>query len=70
MTFIDYGLSVLTSAIVAERVPSGAVVDLAAVFHRLSLDGRLAGHEVTQRFYEIGSPQGLRDLEEFLASRS
>jgi len=33
----------------------------------LSLAGRLAGYEVTDRFYEIGSPQGLSDLERHLA---
>jgi hypothetical protein len=30
--------------------------------------GQLAGHEVSERFYEIGSPQGLADLERHLAS--
>jgi len=44
------------------------VFDLSAVFHRLSLEGRLAGYEVAERFYEIGSPEGLRDLEKYLAS--
>jgi hypothetical protein len=34
----------------------------------LSLSGRLAGFEVTERFYEIGSPQGLADLERHLSS--
>ena len=28
----------------------------------------LRGHEVFERFYEIGSPQGLRDFEDFIAS--
>ena len=32
----------------------------------LSLRGQLAGFEATERFYEIGSPQGLRELEAFL----
>ena len=38
-------------------------MDLADLYHRLSLEGLLAGLEVTQRFYEIGSPGGLRDFE-------
>jgi hypothetical protein len=29
----------------------------------LSAAGRLAGFEVKDRFYEVGSPQGLADLE-------
>jgi hypothetical protein len=26
----------------------------------------LSGHEVTERFYEIGSPEGLAELDAFL----
>jgi len=39
---------------------------------RLSLVARneLAGYEVTQRFYEIGSPQGLAELDAMLRARS
>jgi hypothetical protein len=29
--------------------------------------GQVAAFEVSERFYEIGSPQGVRDTEEFLA---
>jgi hypothetical protein len=65
MQHIDYGLSVLGPDVVA-RVPAGARADLADLYHDLSVAGDLAGHEVTQRFYEVGSPDGLRELEEFL----
>jgi len=66
MQYIDYGLSVLHRDVIEGIAET--VFDLAAVFHRLSLAGRLAGYEVTERFYEIGSPEGLRDLEQYLAS--
>jgi NDP-sugar pyrophosphorylase family protein len=66
MHWIDYGLSVLTREIIAECVPPGAVADLAEVMTSLSLAGRLAGLEVSGRFYEVGSPQGLEDLEHYL----
>jgi NDP-sugar pyrophosphorylase family protein len=66
MHYIDYGLSVLRREVVAGI--SETVFDLSALFHRLSVEGQLAGYEVTERFYEVGSPEGLRDLEEFLAS--
>ena len=66
MQYIDYGLSVLGRDVIAAIAES--VFDLSAVFHRLSLEGQLAGYEVTERFYEIGSPEGLRDLEKYLAS--
>ena len=66
MQYIDYGLTVLRRSVIAGITET--VYDLSAVFHRLSLEGQLAGYEVTERFYEIGSPEGLRDLEKYLAS--
>ena len=52
-----------------EQVPAGEVWDLSAVQHRLAADGRMAGFEVHQRFYEIGSPKGLAELETALVDR-
>ena len=66
LDYVDYGLSLLRRDVV-EEVPRGRFTDLADVFHRLSREGRLAGLEVHQRFYEVGSPAGLRDLEAYLA---
>jgi NDP-sugar pyrophosphorylase family protein len=67
MTYIDYGLSVLARDLVLERVPPDGPHDLADLFTDLGERGELAGHEVTERFYEIGSDDGLADLEELLA---
>jgi MurNAc alpha-1-phosphate uridylyltransferase len=39
---------------------------VADLMRDLSVAGQLAGYEVTERFYEIGSPQGLFDLERHL----
>jgi hypothetical protein len=36
----------------------------------LSREGQLGGFEVYTRFYEIGSTEGLRELEDHLASSS
>lgn len=66
MRHIDYGLSVLSADFVRAEVADGAVTDLAAIFHKASREGRLRGHEVWERFYEIGSPEGLSALEGFL----
>lgn len=68
MRHIDYGLSVLTRDVIEEVVLPGAVADLSGVLHRLSVEGRLTGLEVSTRFYEIGSPQGLADLESHLSA--
>lgn len=66
MRWIDYGLSVLKREVVSS-IPAGAVVDLAEVYRDLSSRGALAGHEVAERFYEVGSPEGVADLERRLA---
>jgi NDP-sugar pyrophosphorylase family protein len=63
MQYIDFGLSAFRRDLFDHRPE---VFDLAVLLHELSLYGRLAGYEVQQRFYEIGSPQGLRDLEQHL----
>jgi NDP-sugar pyrophosphorylase family protein len=62
MHYIDYGLSCFRRDLFDDPTPS----DLAALFHELSIAGRLAAFEVHQRFYEIGSPGGLRDFEQYL----
>jgi NDP-sugar pyrophosphorylase family protein len=66
MRWIDYGLSVLTRQLVADRVPQEEVADLAPLCSRLAEEGLLAAFLATERFYEIGSPDGLREAEEQL----
>lgn len=69
MDHIDYGLLAFERKLIEQRVESGARADLADVLHGLSQERSLAAYEVMDRFYEIGSMQGLADLEAFLASR-
>lgn len=66
MRHIDYGLSLFRSE-AFEAWPSGAAFDLADVMRRLVDAGRLAGFEVPDRFYEIGSPSGLAELNRLLS---
>jgi NDP-sugar pyrophosphorylase family protein len=66
MDYIDYGLLVLTREAVQNGIAPGAIADLAGLLNRLSIKGSLKGCEVFQRFYEIGSPQGLDDFEAYL----
>ncbi len=63
MDYIDYGLSALRRDLVADRIPPDQVADLSDLYHRLSLEGQLAGLEVRRRFYEIGSPAGMSDFQ-------
>lgn len=63
MDFIDYGVTALRPELVAAYIPTGRKIDLSDTYHDLGLRGLLAGLEVHERFYEIGSPDGLRDFE-------
>lgn len=68
MRHIDYGLGAFERG-VFEAIPSHEKRDLAAVYQQLLGDGKLAAYEVHERFYEIGSPEGLRDTAALLATR-
>jgi MurNAc alpha-1-phosphate uridylyltransferase len=63
MRYVDYGLSVFKRSTIERWIPNDAVVDLADTFSALSAADELAGFEALGRFYEIGSPIGLKDLE-------
>ena len=65
MTYIDYGLSVLTRDLIAQELQPGATADLADLFKKMSLAGELAGFEITDRFYEVGSPGGIDEFSRF-----
>jgi NDP-sugar pyrophosphorylase family protein len=65
MRYIDYGLTICSQPTFTEY-PADQPFDLAAVFEKLSERGELAGYEVYQRFYEIGSLQGLQELDQLL----
>jgi len=65
MRHIDYGLGVFRAAAFV-ACPHDAIVDLAAVQTDLCSRGELAGYEVPERFYEIGSPAGLNELDQML----
>ena len=66
MQYIDYGLGVF-QGIVFNRIPPGRPCDLGDVYQELIANGELASFEVKHRFYEIGSEQGIRDLEAYLS---
>lgn len=64
--FIDYGLTLWRKDWFAKNVASGQKVDLAMLLNQLSLSGKLLGYEVFERFYEVGSAEGVKDLENHL----
>ena len=68
MRHIDYGLGCL-SARALDDIPEGGRVDLAVIYQNLLQQGELAGFEVFQRFYEIGSPEGLAETRRYFAMK-
>jgi len=68
MHHIDYGLSLFKASVFAAYPPDQAF-DLAEVMGKLVQEKQLAGYEVPERFYEMGSPAGLAELEALLAAK-
>jgi NDP-sugar pyrophosphorylase family protein len=66
MRYIDYGLGMFRST-VFHAVPEDRPSDLAGLYQDLLRRDELAAWESPDRFYEIGSPEGIRDLTEFLS---
>jgi MurNAc alpha-1-phosphate uridylyltransferase len=67
MEHIDYGLSALSEEVFDLWSPHEAF-DLAEVYTNLVTRRLLAGYEVQERFYEIGSRSGLEETEAMLSA--
>jgi MurNAc alpha-1-phosphate uridylyltransferase len=65
MHHIDYGLGLVSAELLAAR-PADMAFDLADLYRELVDRRDLAGFEVAQRFYEIGSPAGLAETDAHL----
>lgn len=63
MQYIDYGVSILTQEALS-YAPSKC--DLSDILSDLSYNGQLGGYEAQNRFFEIGTHHGLKELEEEL----
>ena len=63
MHWIDYGLGMMRR----EALEDSTASDLAELYAELAARGELAGYEARERFYEIGTPDSLREADEFLA---
>ncbi len=69
MQYIDYGLGALRAEVFASYSAESAL-DLATIYQDLIGRNQLAGFEVTQRFYEIGSPRGLAETNQYLTKKN
>ena len=64
MVYIEYGLNIFRKEVL-ELVPGNQFYSLDDLFPKLIEMKEILAFEVTERFYEIGSLQGLREFEEF-----
>ena len=69
MNYIDYGLSIFNVS-VFKTYPADCSFDLSQVMVNLVTNKQLAGYEVFNRFYEMGSINGLNELELYLKNQS
>ena len=65
MQHIDYGVAAFDRSAFKDVDPEVST-DLDTVFQSLILRNNLAGFEIATRFYEIGTPQGLAETDQFL----
>jgi N-acetyl-alpha-D-muramate 1-phosphate uridylyltransferase len=66
MHYVDYGLSAFEASVFSGTQEP----DLTDVFQSLMGRQQLAGLEVKERFYEVGSWEGIRALEMYLSSQT
>ncbi len=68
MAYIDYGAAIFRKEVL-RLIPENCFSPMENLFVRLIEREQLLAFEVKERFYEIGSPQGLKDFEEFTRRR-
>ena len=65
MVYIDYGANIFKKEALG-MIPENKSYSLDNLFPRLIEQDELLAFEVKERFYEIGSPQGLKEFEEYI----
>jgi NDP-sugar pyrophosphorylase family protein len=65
LTWIDYGAMALRREVLS-RIPSSRATGLDELQSTLARERRLRAYPAVERFYEIGSPEGLLELDAFL----
>ena len=68
MEYIDYGLLIVRKTIF-EEYPPDAAFDLSLVFSQSVAAGQVTPYEVKQRFYEIGSDEGINETGDYIRNR-
>lgn len=63
--YIDFGLVCLRRSLLSS-IPAGTPTDMAVIFSSLVRKKKLLAYEVFQRFYEVGSVQGIAEFAEYV----
>jgi len=66
MIYIDYGASLLRKKAL-KLVPPDEVYPLEKLFTELIKREELLAYEVSERFYQVGTPEGLEEFKEYIA---
>jgi MurNAc alpha-1-phosphate uridylyltransferase len=66
MDYIDYGANILRKQAL-ELVPAGRPYSLEELFPVLIEREELLAYEVKERFYQIGSPEGLQEFKKYIS---
>jgi len=67
MSYIDYGVSILDKSSL-KLVLFDSKFELSDLYHTLSLNNQIAGYEVFERFFEIGSLKGIQETAQYLGA--
>jgi MurNAc alpha-1-phosphate uridylyltransferase len=65
MEHIDYGLGIFVTS-VFDKLQENRSADLAEIYQKLVIEKKLLAYDVSERFYEVGSFDGLKELDELL----
>ena len=63
--YIDFGLICMKRSLLS-LIPSGTKTDMSVIFSSLADKKKLLAYEVFQRFYEVGSVQGIAEFVEYV----
>ena len=68
LTYIDYGLNLFSKGVFETEI-EGTTFDLGVIFRKLISEELLTAYEIKERYYEIGSPKGIVDFQDYLKGK-
>jgi N-acetyl-alpha-D-muramate 1-phosphate uridylyltransferase len=69
LSYIDYGANIFRKTVL-ELIPENGFYSMEDLFRQLVDSRELLAFEVKERFYEVGSPQGLKEFADYISVTS